>query len=420
MARTDLSPPTITLSKAQARRYALAHQRLWPPRRLTGKAGVMDFVRHVGCIQFDPIDVVGRNPDLALQARVADYRPELLEELLYGERQLVDGWDKMASIYPTRDWPYFARHRAYMQTYQIERFKLPEEILPKMVEAIRQRGPLSSIDLKDMGKIDWAWGVEIRLARAALETLYSMGELVVHHRVGNRRVFELAERALPADLLAASDPNPGEEAYQDWHVLRRAGGLGLASPRGSESWLGILGVKSRARRATLARLTERGDLVAVAVEDVPNQTFFIRGADLPSLVRAQSDSSPEPEAAIIGPLDNLIWDRDMIRQVFDFDYVWEVYKPVAKRQYGYYVLPVIYGDRFVARFDPVFDKKRRELVIANWWWEPGVQPDAAMETALASCFQGFVRYLSAERVSLGEQVAGERTLGWVSRTNPNL
>ena len=97
---------------------------------------------------------------------------------------------------------------------------------------------------------------------------------------------------------------------------------------------------------------------------------------------------------------------------FDFDYVWKVYKPASQRKYGYYVLPLLYGERFVARFDPAYDKKKRELTIANWWWEAGVAPDKGMQIALADCFREFLRFLGAERLRLGEVVAGEQSLEW--------
>jgi uncharacterized protein YcaQ len=162
----------------------------------------------------------------------------------------------------------------------------------------------------------------------------------------------------------------------------------------------------------LTRLVERGDAVAVALEDVPRRVFFMRTADLPTLDAVQDQDLPQPQAAFIAPLDNLIWNRMLIRFVFDFDYTWEVYTPAAKRKYGYYVLPVLYGDRFVARFEPAFDKKTREFAIANWWWEEGVQPDGAMQAALTCCLGGFARYLDASQVRLGEKVAGEKSLEW--------
>jgi uncharacterized protein YcaQ len=112
-----------------------------------------------------------------------------------------------------------------------------------------------------------------------------------------------------------------------------------------------------------------------------------------------------------------MWDRELLRRIFDFDYVWEVYKPAAKRLYGYYVLPVIYGDRFVARFDPAFDKKAPELTITNWWWEVGVQPDGPMEDALTACLQDFVHYLDVSEIQLGKQVMHDKTMGWAHSLN---
>jgi len=399
-----LPTPTLTLTKADARRFLLAHHHLWPPRSLTGKAGILDFIGHVGCVQFDPIDVVGRNPDLVLQSRIADYRPSLLEELLYGDYQLVDGFDKQAAIYPATDWPYFARFRARMAQRHGDPSNPPMEIAPAVLQAIRERGPLSSIDLDHAGTVDWFWG-PTRLARATLEILYAMGEVAIHHRVGTRRFFELTEKLLPSDLLTAPDPNPTVEEYQNWHVLRRVGGLGLAKTGAGEYWYGILDVKTDTRQSALARLVERCDLVAATVKGVPKRTFFVRTADLPTVEAARTRQEAEPQAAILGVLDNVMWDRDLLRLVFDFDYVWEVYKPVAQRRYGYYVLPVIYGDRFVARFDPAFDKKARELTIANWWWEEGIQPDEAMQAAIADCFREFMRYLDATRLRLGGKAA---------------
>jgi uncharacterized protein YcaQ len=416
---STLPPPTLTLSKADARRFLLAHHRLWPPRSLAGKAGILEFIRHVGCVQFDPIDVVGRNPDLVLQSRVAGYRRSLLEELLYADHQLLDGWDKQAGIYPVTDWPYFARHRARMVQRHGDPANPSMAIAPSVLQAIRERGPLSSIDLDHAGTVDWFWG-PTRLARAALEILHGMGEVTIHHRVGTRRFFELTEKLLPADLLAVPDPNLTVEEYQNWHVLRRVGGLGLAKTGAGEYWYGILDVKTEARQAALARLVERGDLVTASVEGVPNRTWFVRTADLPTLQAAQARTWAGTQAAILGVLDNIMWDRALLRLIFDFDYVWEVYKPAAQRKFGYYVLPVIHGDRFVARFDPAFDKKSRDLTIADWWWEEGIRPDEAMQAAIVDCFLEFMRYLDARRLILGGKAAEMEFLVNLASESPRV
>jgi hypothetical protein len=401
------------LSKPLARRFLLAHQHLLPPRRLSGKAGILHFIQHIGCIQFDPIDVVGRNPELVLQARVRDHRPQLLQELLYADRLLVDGWDKLASIYLTSDWPYFARHRTRMRTHHGRSDNPPMQLANALIERIRREGPLSSIDVAHDQKVLGGWGRPTRLVREAFEILNAMGELSVHHRVGTRRFFDLNDRLIPAEVLARDDPHPDDEAYRAWHVLRRVRSVGLANPNSAEYWHGIPGVKRGEQRAVLARLAERGDLIAVQIEGVPGRTFFLASADLPTLEAVRSGRSGRRQAALIAPLDNLVWDRQMLRWLFDFHYSWEVYTPQAKRRYGYYVLPVLYGDRFVARVDPSFDRKSRVLTLNNWWWEAGIQVSRAMQVALQTCLGDFLRYLQAESLQLGRGLKRKPDLGWL-------
>jgi uncharacterized protein YcaQ len=413
MPKVNLPPPSMTLTRRHARRFLLAHQRLWPPRQLRGTSGILEFIRHVGCIQFDPVNVVGRNPDLVLQSRVTQYKPAMLEKLLYDDRKLLDGWDKMSSIHLATDWPYFSRHRAYMREQHGDPSSPPMEIAPLILQTIREHGPLSSIDFKHHDMVDWSWGRPSRLTRASLDVLYVMGEVLIHHRVGTRRVFDLTERLLPAELISSLDPNETDTEYQYWHVFRRVGGLGLARPSASEYWGAILGVKTEIRHTTLKRLVERGDLIVLAVEGVPRQIFFMRKADLPVLEAVQNKRSPKKKVAFIGPLDNFLWDRNLLRLIFDFEYAWEIYKPAVERKYGYYVLPVIFGDRFVGRVDPIFDRKRRTLTLTNWWWEEGVQPDEPMYTALIVGLRDFMKYLGAERVLLGRKISTDKTMRWV-------
>ncbi len=405
--------PTLKLTRLQARRFLLAHHSLWPPRKLKGKQGIIEFIRSVGTIQFDPINVVGRNADLVLQSRVRKYKPEMLHQLLYEDRVLLDGFDKVASIYASTDWPYFRRRRDRMHAEHGQPSNPPMRIAEEVIQAIREGGPKSSIDFKTGESIKWSWGVNTSLPRACLEILYAMGEVVVYDRVGTRRSFELAERALPRDLYSANDPNAADEDYQNWHMLRRIGGLGIANPAAGDWWLGMHEMKAVERTATIQRLVDQGDLNAVEIEDVPGRTFFIRVADLPTLDRVRRGRPPKPRAALIGALDNLMWDRNMLRWVFDFDYVWEVYKPLAQRRYGYYVLPILYGEHFIARIDPSFDRQRHELTINNWWWEEGIEASDEMQSALVSCFQDFMAYLGADRLVLGANARGKSSLEWV-------
>jgi hypothetical protein len=115
----------------------------------------------------------------------------------------------------------------------------------------------------------------------------------------------------------------------------------------------------------------------------------------------------------MAPLDNLLWDRNMLRELFDFEYRWEVYKSVAERKYGYYVLPVLYGDKFIARFEPGKDRANQALIIKKWWWEPGTKPSAAMRHALQLCFQRFRNYLGNDSLIIDDKTAKDSGLVWL-------
>lgn len=414
MSNVRYPDPDLTLSKQQARRYLLAHHLLWPPHKIKGKPGIIDYLSRVHCIQYDPVNVVGRSPDLTLQSRIKNYKPDYLDELLYSDRRLLDGYDKVQSIFLTSDWPYFTRFRAYARRKYGAPENPPMQIAAQVLEAIRKRGPLSSLDLKSDDTVDWWWGVPTRLPRAALEVLYFMGEVGIHHRVNTRRVFDLIERLLPQDLLEAPDPNPDFEDYLGWHILRRVSGLGIANPSGTDHWLGILQLKSNRRRMIINHLVNKGELVSIKIEDLEQRIFYMRRQELNSLEQFQSKRAPKSKAAFIAPLDNLMWDRDMLRWLFNFDYTWEIYKPAARRQYGYYVLPVLYGERFIARFDPAFDKKKHALTINDWWWEPKVKPDGKIERALLDAFSAFKVYLNAEQILLSNRLSGDKDFGWLA------
>ena len=404
-------PNVISTSKTSARKIMLASQGLYPPRSWAGKRGAKSFLKKVRSIQFDPINVVGRNPDLVLQSRVKDFQADLLDDLLYKERYLVDNWDKMASLSLAEDWPCFSRHRSRME----DMFGVPSDVVmnlaPTVINQIKEEGPQCSLDYKIEEKTDWAWG-PTRVTRASLEGLFKIGKLGVHHRVNNRRYFDLIENLLPGELLGAPDPNQTLEDYQHWHVLRRVGGLGVAHMNAGEQWGGMIGVKSPRRREIIHSLVESGDLLELAVEELPGESFYILKREK-KLINQVSKKSDEIGAALIAPLDNLLWDRKTIGRLFDFSYTWEVYKPKAKRDYGYYVLPVLYGDRFVGRLDPGYDKKTRVLTINNWWWEENVEQDQALVDALKICLIDFIVYLGAEELKFSKTLLKKGGLEWL-------
>lgn len=400
----------IHLTQSEARRFLLAHQSLMTPRSLQGKAGLLEFFRRVRSVQFDPIDVTGRNHELVLQARVKDFSTAMLYEALYTDRALIDGFDKCMCIYCVEDWPFFRRDREGARASLEAKSHPAVEAAAAVRREIEERGPLSSSDIDLEEAVRWPWG-PTRLARAALEGMYFWGELVIHHKIGVRKVYDLAERHVPRELLGASEPNPSDEDYHDWHVHRRIGSVGLLANRGAEAWLGIKGTSSAMRAESFARLTARGKLREVSVEGI-SIPMYVRAQDECVLHEALRSDSVAPSAAVLAPLDNLLWDRRMAKDLFDFDYTWEVYTPPAKRRYGYYVLPVLYGDRFVARFEPLRDRKSKTMVMKNWWWEEGAHPDdAQMRTALEICIDSFRVFLGCESVRL--EGAAHAGLSWL-------
>ncbi len=152
MPPTKLPAPQITISKVDARRFMLAHHSLWPPRQHQGKEGILRYIQKVGSIQFDPINIVGRNPDLVLQSRVEDYRAIFLDHLLYEDRTLIDGWDKMACIYATTEWPSFTYRRDFLRENPNSR-KPPDTIINETLEQIRLRGAFPQSISKSMIKL---------------------------------------------------------------------------------------------------------------------------------------------------------------------------------------------------------------------------------------------------------------------------
>ncbi len=352
------------------------------------------------CIQFDPLDVVGRNADLVLQLRIHDFRPAMLRELLYEDRKLLDDWDKVMSIYPLEDYPCFQRRR------QADRAALERSpdglrsVAPLVHAEIEAHGPLSSLELDFDHRVDWPWG-PTRAARAALESLYFAGDLVIHHKVHTRKVYDLAERHIPLDLLNASDPNPDDEAFHDWYLLRRIGSVGLLWNRGGEVWLGTP-FNAPQRQAVLKRLLEQGRLLEAHVDGIADP-MYLRSQDSALLEDIVLSHNPAPaSASFIAPLDNMMWDRRFLKALFGFEYRWEVYKPVADRQYGYYVLPVLYGDRFIARFEPVREKRSSTLVIKGWWWEADCVVTNDILNALKDCFDHFLAYLDLKHIQFND------------------
>ncbi|MDQ6793894.1 MAG: winged helix DNA-binding domain-containing protein [Chloroflexota bacterium] len=422
--------PERTISKSAARRFLVTRHLLAPPRSLPSEPGsVMRVVARLGSLQFDPLEVAGRNHDLVLLARIAGYERAWTESLLYEGRQLFEAYNKGLSLLPTSELPWYQytwdRSRARLEgdTF-VEHAGLVAELLGR----IRDEGPLSSTDVEPRAAIDWYWRPTNQV-RAILEALAQAGILGLVRREGNRRVYDLAERLFPADVLAERRPEREQQRhrllsrYRGHGLLGRSGSaevmIGIAPGRPSPAWP----AGTATRGELLADLIEDGSLVPVGVEGVRGERFVL-AEELATLDRAERDAtadataggSARPEAAapgvaFIAPLDPLVWDRQALRSIFGFDYLWEVYVPAARRRWGYYVLPILFGDRFVGRIEPRIDRRTGTLRVLGLWWEDGFDPlaEPGFVAAFSAALDAHRRFGHVKRVVL-PRVARHRAL----------
>ena len=382
--------PAIELSAAVARRFLVLRHLLAPPRALPAEPqSVLRVLDRVGSLQFDPLEIAGRNHDLVLLARIAGYRREWTDRWLYQDRVLYETYNKGLSIVPTAELPWFRltwdrNHAEKSSGVFVEHEPLVEELLGR----IREGGPLLPRDVGPRAAIDWYWRPTNQV-RAILEALAQAGILGIARREGNLRVYDLVERLFPAELLAERHP---EQAQRRHRLLSRYRGGGLLGFGGqAELWIGT-GPGGRERAKLRGQLVEDGSLLTVAVEGFKRERFIV-ATELPILEQAEreiADGTPPggraSGVAFLAPLDPFCWDRDLLRRLYDFDYVWEVYVPAAKRRWGYYVLPILYGDRLVGRIEPRIERRSDTLRIAGLWWEDGFDPlaDASFAPAFAA------------------------------------
>jgi uncharacterized protein YcaQ len=391
----------VTVTAEAARRFLVARQFLAPARSLTGGLdAVLEVFLKLGSVQFDPLAIAGRTHDLVLHARVADYESGWCD-LLYERREIFEAYNKGLSLVPVSEFPWF---RGILSRNPARTLADNSEVAERVLERIRAEGPLSALDFeRERGTTtDW-FGMPTNTVRAVLEAYSVTGVLGLARRDGNRRYYDLLERLLPAGVLALDIPLHEQLRYKllsryRAHGLLGAGGgadvfggLGPAKP--DERWPGYLG-----RHALREELVERGELVPVDVEGVRGKRLVLQE----EVALLDAPPEPPPSVAFLPPFDPLIWDRGLLASLFGFDYVWELFLPPAKRRWGWYVLPILFRDRFVGRIEPRIDRADARVEVLDVWWEDGFAPRKV---------EGFV---DAMRDALGAylQFGGATRLDW--------
>jgi uncharacterized protein len=341
-----------------------------------------------------------RSHDIALHARIAGYRRGWCEQWLYGDdRQLIELYNKSLNILPLSELALYRvtweRNAPLMDAGILSEQRDVAEAILARIEA---EGPLSTAAFAGHKQVvDW-WWAPTRVARAVLEALFVAGRLGIARREGNRRYYDLIDRLVPAERLAERAP---DEAARRHRFLSHFRATGMASPvHGSltEPMYGVGKVAERVRWT--ADLVEEGVLLPVAVEGVPD-VRYIPAEEEPILRAAAAAAEDSPGAGFIAPLDPLLWDRRLLAELWRFEWMWEVYVPEARRRWGYYVLPILYGDRLAGRIEPRFERSTRTLRILGVSVEAG---DSATEDprylpALAEAVEAYRTFVGADKVT---------------------
>lgn len=380
------------ISIEEARNFLVNYHNLNQARDFKGIDGVIQCFQQIKSIQYDPLDVVGRNADLVLQSRVSGYESAMLYDLLYHQHELIDGFDKEMCIYVTNEFRNFARIRKACGERAVGTLAYRGQsdalnVLDEVRYYIKQNGLTSSKDLSIGESRVSRWGHK-KLSSAALDYLYCTGELIVKEKRGVQKYYDFTESVIPKDLMK-KDNFLGDEDYLEWYIKRRIKCVGMLWNKRGGAWQGHYLSDTKIREKVLNRLIDKDELKVIRIEGM--DTPFYLPYEAECFFNSYRDKK---YVKFLAPLDNLLWDREMINRIFKFDYRWEVYTPVDKRKYGYYVLPVLYGTQLVARFEPDKRKKDEPFTIKNWWWEPGIIVTDEMLRQIHHSIKDFARYLS--------------------------
>jgi uncharacterized protein YcaQ len=404
-----------TLGVLAARRLALACAGLlkpaWTgfPQRAAGRGrrareAACQVIQRLGYLQLDTVSIAGaRSHAIVLLSRLAGFAPGLAEELLGPGEPLFEYWGHEASWLPLELYPVFAFRRREFRTHPWwgDLIGQHPQVAAELLQRIRDEGPLRSVDMEGRGGRGW-W--DLKLTKKVATALWSSGELAIRERQSFQRVYDLTERVIPEPWRRADEPEP--VALERLLLLALQGQGWATTGTLAQTW------RLRNRRpdilAALERLTAKSEIVpcSLAQDRGSKSAGWIRPRDLELAARLERVRPRRERGVLLSPFDPLLWDRRRVQQLFAFDQVLEIFKPAPRRLYGYYCLPVLGGDRLVARFDLKAETRAGRLRVLSSRFEAAgggrTVPAADREAARSA----LARYSEA---------LGLRVVGWRAR-----
>jgi uncharacterized protein len=399
---------TLKISLETARRFILGKQGLWPGRRWRGTAGTEQAMRTMEYLQLDPLQIIARSQDIQLHSRVLEYKPGMWEGITYEQRKFFD-WGGWLAVRPMEELPHW---RVIMQRERdgdgsldgrIHQMGIEHaEAIAEMRAILRERGTVSNRDFA-MAKRKRTDSYRGRKdSSLALYYMWRTGEVMTHHRENFERVYALTEAVAPPHLIRTSS----EDEVDHFLIQKEISFAGLARPVRTADAYDRGALFQRAQQVREAMLAN-GEIIEVQVKGwkYPHQALGSDASLLDDLNAGRIPQAWTPletdtteEVVFLAPLDP-VSARGRAKTLFGFDYVWEVYKPLEKRKYGYYTLPVMWGDRLAARFDSKLDRAANTFIILGFWLEDeALGRDEAFAEALALGMERFVVFLGAQRL----------------------
>lgn len=379
----------LNWTKEQARQFVVNYQLI---NTFTNPT-IKDVFDRIKMIQMDPLNVVGINPELVLQSRIESFVKEDLQAALYQDRYLIDGWDRQQSIYQSQYFRHYKLIRLMHASRLIESTKKRlnidiKQYFEEILNTLKEQGPLLSSQIK-IGQAIHTQGVQIKPSRIALDVLFHQGKIGVSSRRGPQKKYDLMSHLL---IHNGEDPFQTEEAFIEWYLYRRIQVCGLAWAKSSIQFQGYYIDKKTIRNKYIKVLLEKEMIVEVKIEGIED-VFYVpkKALDIPL--------SLEDRISFIAPLDNLIWDRQLLKVLFDFDYLWEVYVPKNKRKYGYYVLPILRGSSFIGRIEFEKHRNNQALKILSLQFEDHIHKSKTLDLKLKQALDRFGKYLGTKTIA---------------------
>jgi len=406
----------IQTTKRALRRFLLETQLLLDPRKEHPaeqmRERVLKVIMQLECIQIDPVSAVSPNQHLALAARIAGYEQGSLNELLRGN-EVFEYFANAACIIPMDHYPIFEPVRQHLRLRTAAQMETIQPVIEQVLQKLENEGPLPAKSFESHQRVHGYWdnvSAKTKATSHALNLLMDAAQIRIVGRTGNQRLFDVTHRSVPAEIRQLTERIDMEEA-QDEMMRKYFRAYRVFEP--GDARLGWLRLSAKDRRETMDRFVKAGEIIPVEVEGL-KQPYYILSADRERLIAhreealTESDMGNEAEPiSFLPPLDNLLWSRKRLEDLFGFVYRWEIYTPVDKRQYGYYAMPILAGDRLIGRMDPRLDKKKKHLSVQLLQVDPGIGFTERLSQAINKELESFASAHGAETVSVEQYSYGE-------------